>query len=325
MAQFDLPLDQLERYRPERHEPADFDKFWTASIAEARQEPLDIEIREVNGGLASLEAWDLSFRGYGGHRVNAWLLMPRARSGLLPGMVEFLGYSTGRGFYHERLLWSSLGCAHLVMDTRGQGWHSHHGDTADPDSRGDAGQTPGCMTRGILSPHSYYYRRVYIDALRAVEALRSLDEVDSERIAVLGRSQGGGIALAVAGLIPDLALAFIDVPFLCHFERAVRITDAAPYSEIADYCRSRRAEVGQVFETLNYFDGVHFASRAKSPALFSAGLMDAVCPPSTVFAAYNWYAGDKRMAVYPFNGHEGGEAFHREEQIAMLRNGLLDR
>ena len=47
--------------------------------------------------------------------------------------------------------------------------------------------------------------------------------------------------------------------------------------------------VEQVFKTLSYFDGVNFAARAHAPALFSVALMDAVCPPATVFAAYNAY------------------------------------
>ena len=39
--------------------------------------------------------------------------------------------------------------------------------------------------------------------------------------------------------------------------------------------------------TLAYFDGANFARRASVPAWFSAALMDDICKPSTVFAAYN--------------------------------------
>ena len=34
------------------------------------------------------------------------------------------------------------------------------------------------------------------------------------------------------------------------------------------------------------------------------GMMDDVCPPSTVFAAYNTYAGPKDIRVWPYNVHE---------------------
>ena len=53
--------------------------------------------------------------------------------------------------------------------------------------------------------------------------------------------------------------------------------------------------------------------------MFSVGLMDQVCPPSTVYAAYNHYAGRKRMEVYPFNGHENGEEVQAERVVAFIR------
>ena len=85
---------------------------------------------------------------------------------------------------------------------------------------------PGFMTRGILDPATYYYRRVFADAVRAVEAARSHPAVDGGRVAVTGGSQGGGISIAVAGLVPDVAAAMPDVPFLADFGRAITITDA---------------------------------------------------------------------------------------------------
>jgi cephalosporin-C deacetylase len=54
------------------------------------------------------------------------------------------------------------------------------------------------------------------------------------------------------------------------------------------------------------------------PALFSTGLMDDTCPPSTVFAAYNHYAGPKEIKVWPYNQHEGGESFQAVEKLAFL-------
>ena len=56
------------------------------------------------------------------------------------------------------------------MDTRGQGSAWSKGDTPDPESDGGNPQYPGFMTRGVLDPKTYYYRRVFTDAVRAVEA-----------------------------------------------------------------------------------------------------------------------------------------------------------
>ncbi|MFZ5825456.1 MAG: acetylxylan esterase [Bacillota bacterium] len=320
MAFFDLDLDQLRSYRPARTEPADFDGFWAETLADARRFLLHPEFAAVDYGLGLLETYDVTFSGYGGQRIKGWLLMPRQRSGPLPCVVEYLGYGGGRGFPTDWLLWSAAGRAHFIMDTRGQGSSWLRGDTPDPEPDGGNPHHPGFMTRGILNPRTYYYRRVFTDAVRAVEAARSHPAVDPKRVAVSGGSQGGGISLAVAGLDPTISAVMADVPFLCHYRRATEIVDTYPYAEISRYLQVHRDHVETLFQTLAYFDGVNFAARAKGPALFSAGLMDMVCPPSTVFAAYNHYAGPKQIEVYPYNQHEGGGSYQTLAKVKFLQS-----
>ncbi|MBE0697380.1 MAG: acetylxylan esterase, partial [Anaerolineaceae bacterium] len=91
-----------------------------------------------------------------------------------------------------------------------------------------------------------------------------------------------------------------------------------PYAEISSFCKTHRDKVEQVFETLSYFDGVNFAVRANPSALFSVALMDDICPPSTVFAAYNHYRGQKEIRVYEYNNHEGGGIYQNMEKIRFL-------
>jgi cephalosporin-C deacetylase len=70
---------------------------------------------------------------------------------------------------------------------------------------------------------------------------------------------------------------------------------------------------------LSYFDGVNFATRAHAKTLFSVALMDDICPPSTVFAAYNHYAGPKQIKIWQYNNHEGGQSFQTLEKIKFMR------
>jgi cephalosporin-C deacetylase len=215
-------------------------------------------------------------------------------------------------------MWSAAGYAHLVMDTRGQGSSWARGDTPDPEPDGGNPHFPGFMTRGVLSPQTYYYRRLFTDAVRAIETARAHPAVDAARVAVAGISQGGGIAVAMSALVPDVAATMPDVPFLCHFRRATEVTDAPPYQEISRYCVVHRDKVDQVFATLAYFDGVNFATRARCPALFSVGLMDEICPPSSVFAAYNHFAGPKQIRAWRYNHHEGGGPYQSEEKLRFM-------
>lgn len=316
---FDMPIEQLRAYRPERHEPPDFDAFWQATLDEARQHPLNPRFEPVEAGLVTLDVCDVTYAGYGGQPIKGWFLLPAGATGPLPCVVQYIGYGGGRGYPVDWLAWPSAGYATLVMDTRGQGSAWRQGDTPDlPD--GANPHAPGFMTQGILDPKTYYYRRVFTDAVRAVEAAAQHPAVDRTRIAVTGGSQGGGIAIAVSGLLPGLvAAAMPDVPFLCHFQRAIGLTANHPYAEIVKYLSIHRDKEATVFHTLAYFDGMQFAARAKAPALYSTALLDETCPPSTVFAAYNHLQAPKDIRVYRFNEHEGGSTRQLVEQMRWLK------
>lgn len=133
-------------------------------------------------------------------------------------------------------------------------------------------------------------------------------------------SQGGTLALAAAALSPDVSAVIANVPFLCDVQRATRITDGTPYRELARYLATHRGATEQVFSTLSYFDGVSLARRITAPAWLSAGLMDATCPPSTVYGAFHELAGRKSIALWEYNGHEGGGADDDDRALRALRD-----
>jgi cephalosporin-C deacetylase len=308
----DLTLEQCLDYRPELPEPPDLDEFWSATLASAADTAIAPLFEPVDTGLKQVDTFDVTFSGFAGEPVRGWLHLPTGATAPLAGVVEYLGYSGGRGLPHERNFWAVAGYAHLVMDSRGQAWNGA-GSTADVTS--SYGAAPGVLTRGIESPDTYYYRRMFTDAVRCAATLRDHPAVDPERVFVMGGSQGGGLALATAGLVPWLKGAMADVPFLCHFRRAADIAGQGPYAEISTYLHTYRDQVETAFNTLSYFDAAILVRRAVAPSLMSIAMMDQVCPPSTCFAAFHNYAGPKDVKVYEFNNHEGGGAYQQVEQL----------
>jgi len=313
----DLIQPELGAYTSSVETPADFAEFWERTIAEARAMGGDISIIPEATTLRAVEAFDVTFPGFGGHPIRGWLVLPANRTGRLPLVVQYVGYGGGRGFAHEQLHWAASGYAYFRMDTRGQGSGWSMGATTDP--VGTTPSIPGMMTKGILDRNEYYYRRVFTDAVRAIDMLVEQSFVDADRIAICGGSQGGGISLAVAGIDPRVKAVMSDVPFLCDYPRAVQKASRDPYLEIVRFLAQHRDKKANVFATLNYFDGVNFARHAKAAALFSVAVMDEICPPSTVYGAFNAYAGvDKTMEEYEFNNHEGGQAFQDRAQMQWL-------
>lgn len=313
----DLVHPHIDAYESALVTPHDFSQFWASTIQEARAVGGAVSMVPADTTLKLVEAFDVTFPGFGGHPIKGWLVLPRDRSGPLPLVVQYVGYGGGRGFAHESLHWVASGFAYFRMDTRGQG--SGWSTGATPDPVGSTGQIPGVMTKGILDKDTYYYRRLFTDGVRAIDALIGQDFVDPERVAVCGGSQGGGIALAVAGIDKRVKAVMPDVPFLCDFPRAVRIAGRDPYLEIVRFLAQHRDKAAQVFETLRYFDGVCFSRQSQAAALFSVALMDDVCPPSTVYAAFKAFAGaEKSIVEYEFNNHEGGGPFQDRQQMAWL-------
>ncbi|GAB3892302.1 acetylxylan esterase [Kibdelosporangium lantanae] len=313
----DLSLDELATYRPDLPAPEDFDVFWDGTLTEARRRGGVVKADRVAGWLRTVDVDDVRFPGWNGEPVAAWLIRPRGLDGPLPVVITFLGYSCGRGLPTDHTLWSAAGYAELVVDSRGQGH-----DTPDRDAGGGTQWAEGFMTRGIESPENHYFRRLMTDCVRAVDAVAELPGLDPQRVIVAGGSQGGGLTIAVAGLAGNrVAAALPDVPFLCHYRRGADVSSDGPYGELVQYLREHsQTRVAATFATLSYFDAVHFAQRATAPTLFSVGLMDPVCPPSTVYAAYNHYAADDRtITVWPFADHGGGQGANPVVQLEWLR------
>ncbi|ROP64796.1 acetylxylan esterase [Curtobacterium sp. ZW137] len=322
----DLPLDELRTHRPEVRCPDDFDAFWADTIASARAAAeragaVPVLTPAVTP-VTALTVEDLVFPGFAADPVRAWVTRPAgAGDEPLPAVVEFLGYNGGRALPGERVAWALAGYVHVVMDTRGQGSGWGGGETPDP--HGSGPHIGGWMTRGIEDPADHYYRRVYTDAVRLVDAVRTLPGVDPARIALTGGSQGGGITIAAAALVEahvgPVTAVMPDVAFLCDWEHGALVATSDPYQELVRYLAVHRDAAETVWTTASYLDGVNFAARITAPALFSVALMDDVVPPRTTFAAYNALAStDKHIEVYPYNGHEGGGFRQWERQAAFL-------
>jgi len=333
MPWYDLPLEQLREYRTSTLEPDGLDEWWARRVGESRAlaKPPSLTPRQP-GVYDRVQVYDVEFSGAQGDRVRAWYLRPRDTPGA-PLVVKFIGYGGGRGIPTEHMVLPALGYALFVMDTRGQGGRWTTGAT--PDGRTGTGpENSLVMTRGIASPEDYYYTRLFTDAALAIDAALELTgtagagsgngtgERTAPRVAVTGGSQGGALALATAALRPDVVrVCHADVPFLCDIQRAITLAPHAPYTEIPDFLAANVELIEPALNTLRYIDCALLARRITATTLVSVGLMDVICPPSTVFAAYNEIKADKDIAVFPFSGHDWPET-HAERQLAHLRDHL---
>jgi Acetyl esterase (deacetylase) len=314
---YDLPLSELEKYKPALTRQPDFDTFWDRTLRELAETPLSYELTPHDYPARGVRLYKVVFSGFRGATIQGWLAMPEGE-GPFPGLMLYHGYNWAmEGQIHETANWALHGYAAFLMLCRGQ-----QGESADNTVYSHGAQS-GWMSKGILSEDEYYYRGVYMDAVRALEVLASLDRVDRSRIGVSGGSQGGALTLAAAALSDIPVVAAADYPYLAHFERAIDITPGGPYLELNEFFRRNGdPEIeARAKRTLSYFDIMNLAPRVKCRTWVSIGLVDTITPPSTVFAAYNHLNCEKSISVFRYFGHEFIPRAH-EQRLRLLLETL---
>lgn len=271
---------------------ADFDAFWSRTLAElAATPPRFVVRRDEEHCTPRHEVFTVEMTSLGGIVVRGWYVTPKA-SGRYPAILHLQGYSVAM-----RPEWfrQDDDVIRFGLDIRG------HGRSADVVNPGFG--LPGYVGYGVEDADRYVYRGAYMDVGRALEFLASRPEVDPSRIAVEGMSQGGGLTFAAAALFPDrVAAAAAGVPFLSAFTDHIRIRRIYA-EEMRAHLKENGGAWRDLLRTMNLIDIRNLAPRIRCPVFLAAALRDDDCPPHIGFAAYNNVPGAKEFILLPEDGH----------------------
>ncbi|NYG54855.1 alpha/beta fold hydrolase [Nocardioides perillae] len=270
---------------------------------------------DVQGGpirrtrpLAETERWRSWAVTYtaDGATVSGELLVPKGR-GPFPGVVLNHGYiepsvyQLGQGLSREQEWLASNGFAVLHTDYRGH-----------------AGSDPA-------SPIAREARLVYArDAIAAVKALQREPQVDAERMAMLGRSMGGGVtygALVAAPGLVDAAVVFAPVSSWAP-DNLRQFSDPGETTALVARFGTPR-EAPQVWRELSprtYLD------RVTEPVLVLHGTADDTCPPQwsrDTVRAMRRAGVDVELQLYEGEGHAFGPRY--EDSMRRTVGFLRDR
>lgn len=305
---FDFPLEKLKTYQGINPRPADFDAYWDKALAEMRATDPQVELVPAKFKAPSAECFHMYFTGTGGARVHAKMLRPKDKPGKHPAILLFHGYGGSSGDWAHLLNWTSAGYTVAALDCRGQGGKS------EDNSRVLGNTRSGHIIRGLAEavngqPEKLLYRQIFLDTAQMAGIVMGFPEVDPTRVGALGGSQGGALTVACAALEPRVSRAAPDFPFLSDYKRVWEMDMAKDaFAELRDYFRlfdPNHEKEEEAFTALGYIDIQHLAPRIRGRIMWSIGLADTICPPSTQFAAYNKITAPKEMVLYPDFGHEG--------------------
>jgi cephalosporin-C deacetylase-like acetyl esterase len=148
----------------------------------------------------------------------------------------------------------------------------------------------------------YYYKRVYLGCVRAVDFIFSLPEFDGSNLVVSGGSQGGALSIVTAGLDSRIKGLVSFFPALCDITGYLD-GRAGGWPHMFNEANMEFNNTPRKLETLRYYDVVNFARQVKVPGFYSWGYNDMTCPPTTTFAAYNVVTAPKTLLVAEETGH----------------------
>ncbi|MFY0624906.1 MAG: acetylxylan esterase [Reichenbachiella sp.] len=263
----------------------DFEQFWSQSIAELKKVDPKYKVTPVKRDKTTkTDLYKVEMQSFGGLTVRGWLEVPK-KKGKYPALLRVPGYTENMkpiDQYDDLIVFS--------FNTR------DHGESDDTGPRGY-----DMWVRGMESAYDYYYRGIILDCLKAVDYLANRDDVDMDRLAVWGGSQGGGLSFFTAGLDQRIDLCIADVPYLCDMQNYFEITH---WQEVDAWFESHPDQTWQsILNTWTYFDSKNLATKIKCPVWMGIGLQDDVCPPSTSFATYNFIEAPKKFTVYKYEYH----------------------
>lgn len=293
----------LETMQPSlANKPVDFDHFWELEKKTMQSLPTEAKIEWIDFPSYTVEVGEIEFISWDGSPLSGIIVRPKGvkESDIL---WSFHGLTGSKGLPTDFFKWTTLGLTVISFDVRGQG------DSPDYANYSNGARVQAWVLKGIRDAREHYYTNIYRDMILQAKWIQEQTDVIAKRVGVIGSSQGGAIAAATAGLLPDVIdFAMIDCPFMTYIEASVSTATAGSYAALKDYCKLNAPtidETNQLLETLSYIDTVYFGSSITCPVLMCTGLIDPTTPPIGAYALFHEIASqDKHIDVYPRFEHE---------------------
>jgi len=283
-----------ELIKPTAEYPDDFIQFWEKSKRDLATIPMDVKLTLLPERCTELtNVYQANIQNFKiGSRLYGIVCIPK-KPGKYPAILKVPGAGV-RGYPGD------IAMADLGVITFEIGIHGIP-VTMDPGIYNDLARTAldGYMLFNLDDRDKYYYKRVYLGCVRAIDFIFSLPEFDGSNLAVTGGSQGGALSIVTAGLDDRVKYLAAFFPALCDLTGFLS-NRAGGWPQMF---RDQKEVSKEKIETSKYYDVVNFAKNVKIPGFYSWGFNDPVCPPTSMFSAYNSITAPKELIIMQETGH----------------------
>jgi cephalosporin-C deacetylase len=303
-----------EQIKPTTELPSDFVQFWEKAKTDAAKVPMDVKLtllpdrctENVNVYQANIQNYKVGMRLYG-------ILCVPKKAGKYPALLKVPGagvraYGGDVAMAENGVITFEIGI-HGIPVTMDAGIYTDLGKTT----------LDGYPFFNLDDRDRYYYKRVYLGCVRAIDFLYSLPEFDGSTLAVTGGSQGGALSIVTAGLDSRVKFLAAFYPALCDMTGYLN-GRAGGWPHMFNEANKAFNVKKDKIETSKYYDVVNFARMVKAPGFYSWGYNDVTCPPTSMFSAYNLIQAPKSLNIFEETGH-----WNYPEQIELSKKWLLEK
>ncbi len=271
--------------------PDDFDRFW--EDGRSRLPDTDVVLRKIDRlSTAEYTSYRLTVDVLHGEKLYGFLCVPTGK-GPFPALVCVPG--AGPGYEAPSVNWAKQGVIVLNMNV-----HKYEVSDTPGEFRRQYDEYNRKLGQLYCLDHCtdrerYHYRNVILGIDRAIDFVSSLPEWDGRHLVIDGFSQGGALALILAGFNRHITAAGAAAPALCDH-------GGARFGRQPGWPRLVKQTPASV-SVVPYYDAGNFAARIRVPVLALVGFIDTTCPPGSVYAAFNQINAPKKMVHAPRHGH----------------------
>jgi cephalosporin-C deacetylase-like acetyl esterase len=286
-----------EKIQPTIPLPKDFIRFWEDAKAEAAKIPMDAQVTLYpERSTDKVNVYYVNLQNYGyGTRLYGVLCVPKA-PGKYPAVLRVPGagvysYSGDVNHAEKGVITFSIGIHGIPVNLPAEVYTSLA-----------KGALNGYQTYKVEDKNQYYFKRVYVGCVRAVDFIYSLPEFDGKNLAVCGGSQGGALSIVTAALDARVKCLVAFYPALCDVSGYL-YGRAGGWPHLFKNAGKKDPLTSIRLANIQYYDVVNFARQIKVPVFYSFGFNDVTCPPTTTYAAYNVINAPKTLFLKKEIGH----------------------
>lgn len=288
---------QPEEILPTIGYPDDFLSFWEKTISKARIIPLETQLTLIEDKCTdTYNVYQVSYLNNEYKNRSYGILTIPTKDGKYPAIIRFPGAGVHPLGGNLTIADENVITLDLYIHPFPMLWERKFYDNLKDSPYIDY------KFWGSDNRDTYYFRRVIVGCVKAVDLIFSLPQFDGENLASWGSSQGGALSIITTSLDKRIKKLVALCPAMCDFTGYLH-GRASGWPHFFDQENIEKYNTKEVLNTLPYYDVVNFARNITVPGFYSWGFNDETTPPTSFYSAYNVIKAPKQVFIIPEGQH----------------------